>query len=1200
MYFSLRLWQYTEGVRLRIALAVFFGLAAAASGIARLALLGWLVGRVFDGRSIDSLIAPIIGIAGVTVLRVVLQFAKETVAVRTAAAVQRTLRRRLYDKALELGPAHFDQKRTGDVSATLVEGVEQLETYFGQYLPQFFTAALAPAGIFIFMAFLDLPTAGIYLGFALFALIIPSIFHRLNAASSERRRTAYGAFAADFLDSIQGLATLKAFGQSKARGDALAHRAHEVFRSTMMVLASNSATQAVTVGGIAIGAAVALAVGATRVNSGAMDFQVLLIILMLGLEVFRPLRELSLLFHQGLLGISAAQGVFNMMEAQPAVADVERERHALAGSRPSIQFDGVTFSYPSGRRPALQDVSFHMEPGDRVGIVGRSGSGKTTLMWLVQRMYEPQQGRILLCGHDLRELSFDQIRSQMAVVTQDTYLFHGTVADNLRFGRPSATPAELQEAARAANAHEFISRLPQGYDTAVGERALKLSGGERQRIAIARALLRDAPILVLDEALSSVDAENEATIQEALSRLMAGRTTLIMAHRLSSVIDCKQILVLEEGRLVESGAHAQLLAGGGAYAQLMADQAFDSEWIETPPPTSAADVVAADAQVAVRDEAAELEPTDGILRAEGMGWAETVRELLSLVAPQRLKLAGSFLFGVSYFLGFLSIGVISALMVANVRNGDPIGALVAVLILIAVLSALFRWLESWISHDVAFRLLSEMRITLFRKLDGLAPGYLLRRRTGDLVAMATQDVETVEYFFAHTIANSFVAIVVPAGALITLLVFGWPLALGLLPFLVVAATSPLLTRVSIDTLGSDARTNLAALNAHAVDTLQGMREIVVFQRSSARKGEFDELAREYLPLRVAFNGQIAAQRALLELLMGLGGLTVLSIGAAMAASGDLAPTTVPLLTLLAMGSFLPITELAQIGRRLGDTLGATRRLAAVHAETVTVTDGPGVVGSAEKPARAAFDGVEFRYEHASGPALRGVTFQMRPGATIALVGPSGAGKTTAAHLLLRFWDPSTGRIALDGSDLREYRLDEMRGRIALVAQDTYIFNASIRENLLVARPDATEKELGDAMEQGGLTEFVASLPERLDTPVGERGMQLSGGQRQRIAIGRALLKDSPVLVLDEATSHLDALNERLVRDGLSELMSDRTTLVIAHRLSTVRDADLIVVLSQGDVVEAGTHDELIGRGGLYARLAGAQMAGTAAAGASGD
>ena len=1188
MTFSWDLWRFTEGVRWRIALAVSVGLCAVTAGVARLALLGWIGARIFEGDSVSDLIPLIIAAAGSILARSIFLYAKEEIANGTALQVQFALRQRLFDQVVRLGPSHFDRQRTGDVTVGVIEGVEQLETFFGQYLPQLIVATLAPIGIFIFMGWLDLPVAAIYFGFALVTLTLPSLLKQRNADASLRRRDAYGSFAADFLDSIQGLATLKAFGQSGRRGAALAERAQEVFRSTMGVLFNNAIAQGLTILAITVGAAVALFVGALRVESGAMELAELLVVLMLGVEVFRPLRELSQLFHQGLLGVAAAESVLSLDRAKPLTPDSQAE--PAASLEPRIEFENVTFSYPTGRRPALNGVSFTVEPGRRVGVVGRSGSGKSTLVWLLQRLYTPQQGTIRLGGRELNDLRFSDIRSQMAVVLQDTYLFHGSVLANLRFAKPDATDDEIHASARAANAHEFISALPEGYATVIGERGHRLSGGERQRLAIARALLRDAPMLILDEALSSVDAENEATIQAALDRLMQGRTTLIMAHRLSSVRDCDEILVLDDGRLVERGDHETLLAESGVYDWLMAGQMTDPSLDGFDDAVLVPELARASARsgsVAMLDGGGGA--TEAIIRAEGMGWRETSSRLLALAAPYWFKTTLSFATGVAHFFGAISVGVIGALMVANVRDGESIGLLAALMIVIAVLTGLFRFLENWVSHDMAFRLLADMRIDLFRKLDQLAPAYLLRRRTGDLVSMATQDVETVEYFFAHTIANGFVSVIVPGAALITLFVVDWRLGLGLAPLLILAALSPLFTRRIVDHLGSRSRDHLGALNAHMVDTLQGLREVTAFQCEPERKAEFEGLMRDYLPVRRGFNRQISTQRTLLEGLTGYGGLAVLTIGGALAVRGDIDSSLAPLLTLLAMGAFMPVAELAQVGRRLGDTLGATRRLTAVHSEGVDVVDGPGAAASVDDVqtggvSEGAFASVGFTYEDTPQAALDHVSFDLKPGGTVALVGPSGAGKTTAAHLLLRFWDPQDGQITLEDSDLRTYRLDELRGQVALVAQDTYLFNTSIRDNLQVAKPDATEEELRLAIQRAGLADFVESLPDGLDTTVGERGAQLSGGQRQRVAIGRALLKDAPVLILDEATSHLDGLNERLVRDALDELMSARTTLVIAHRLSTIRDADQIVVLDEGRVVEIGTHEKLASEGGLYSRL----------------
>ncbi|WP_395714368.1 ABC transporter ATP-binding protein [Reyranella sp.] len=1193
MHIEPRLFAFTKGVRLRIAGAVGIGLLAVGLGIARLGLLGWLIGQVFAGRPLAELVPWVAAIALVMVLRGMAEHWRAVVAHETAARVQKRLRRILYDRIAALGPGTVGRQRSGGLTLSMIDGVEQLETYFGQFLPQFMIALLSPLLIFAVVAFVDLPVAAVMLAFALVALLAPALWHKWDVKNSQRRQKAYASFAAEFLDSIQGLATLKAFGQGKARADKLEVEARELFRRTMWVLATNSLARGITDTSIACGAATALLYGATRVESGAMSLSALLIILMLGVEIFRPMRELRSVLHQGMVGLSAAQGIYRILDDKPMVADAPPARldRMLA---PTIEFEDVRFAYPGTRRTVHDGLTFRAAAGERLGLVGPSGGGKSSIVRLLLRFYDPERGRILLGGHDLRALPFAEIRSLISVVNQDTFLFHGTVEENIRLGRPDATQEELVEAARAANIHDFITGLPQGYATMIGEKGIKLSGGQRQRVAIARALLRDTPILVLDEALSAVDAENEAVIQEALDRLMQGRTTLILAHRLSSVIDCDRILVLDGGHVAEQGRHEALMAKGGVYAALMADQAREQQRGDV---SDTFDTPARVETVSDTPGGAVKVVTEGIIKADGLTWYQVVAALMKVILPWKGKLTATFLFGVLRVITFIGVGALSALIILALKNHEPYTGYAIALAIVAPLSGVLHWLESWMAHDMAFRLLAEMRIDAFRKLDALAPAYLVRRRTGDLMALATHDVELVEYFFAHTVAPAFVAILVPAVVVAVLAwASGW-LALALLPFLLAVGLSPFLMRKRVDRLGSEAREAAGELGAFAVDSVQGLGEIVAFQQEDRRGSRLDELSQRQISLRLPFFSELTRQHAVLEVMTGLGGLAVVVTGAALSAQGALDPGLLPLMTILAMAAFLPVSEIAQIGRQLADTLGATRRVYALANEPIPVRDGPGVPPRAGAAA-LALENVDFAYPGQTRRALSGVSFVIPAGKTVALVGTSGAGKTTTAQLLMRFWDPDGGRITLNGADLRDYKLDDLRRLVALVAQDTYLFNDTLRANILIARPDASEAELQAAIRHASLAELVAALPDGLDSPVGERGTSLSGGQRQRVAIARAFLKDAPILVLDEATSHLDAVNEQAVRRALDLLQADRTTIVIAHRLSTVRDADLIVVLDAGRVAETGTHASLLARGGLYARLVSRQLASVYAPAAS--
>ena len=1190
MYFDRRLWQLTRGLRGWISLAILLGVVASVVGIARFAILGVLLSRVFDSAGFIAIALPAVGVAIAVLLRGVVDHHRVMISHRTATRVQEDLRGRLYDKIAALGPAWFAGERTGGVMLSVVDGVEQLQTFFGQYVPQVCIAVLTPLAIFIFIAFWDVPVAAVMLVFALVTLIVPGAFAQRERRSSHGRQGALKSFGSEFLDGVQGLPTLKAFGQSAAYGRRLAARARELCDSSLRVLSMGVMTRGITDCGVAIGAASALALAVWRVSHGLMSIEALLIVLMAGTEVFRPLRDLRTVLHQGMLGQSAAAGINALLAAEPLVPEQPARQPSISRPLlPTIAFEDVWFAYPGGRGAAHDGLSFTVAAGEKIGIVGPSGSGKSSVARLLLRLFDPQRGTVKIGGHDIKSLDPEALGRMIAVVHQDTYLFYGTVEENLRLGKPDATPDEIEAAARDANAHEFISLLPQGYGTMIGERGVLLSGGQRQRLAIARALLRDAPILILDEALSSVDAENEAVIQQAIDRLSAGRTTLILAHRLSSVIGADRILVLDKGHIVESGRHAELIRRDGPYHRLMGAQAAeredDGEIVEADP---AAHVIGDRDKVGV--EAATA--TDAMAEAvASVGWGPTLGTLVQIIKPWRRRFTIVVTSGIARVAAFIGVGIFGALAVAAVKTGAPFGYLLILLGLAAPLAGLLHWLESWLAHDIAYRLLAEMRIDLFRKLDSLAPAYLVRRRSGDLIALANQDIETIEYFFAHTVAPALVAVMVPAAVVLTLALVAWPIALALLPFVLYAGLTPVLTRSRIDRLGAQARDALGLLSAYVTETIQGLSDLVAFQAVAGRRRGFMELVCGYQRIRLELLRDLSSQTAQLEIVTGLGGLAVAVVGARLAAEHQLMATTLPLLILLALASFLPISEIAQVGRQLADTIASTRRYYAVQREQPPVVDGPlrppaPIGGSAMR-----FERVAFTYPGAPRLALSDIDLVVPAGTTMALVGPSGAGKTTIANLLLRFWDPSAGRILIDGVDLRDFELDHLRARISLVSQDTYLFNDSLRANVALARPEADEAAIHRALEQAALADFVASLPDGPDTMVGERGVQLSGGQRQRVAIARAFLKNAPTLILDEATSHLDAVSEAQVRGALDTLMRDRTTIVIAHRLSTVHNADLLAVLDGGHLVETGSHSELLARGGLYARLIRRQISG---------
>src|SRR5438067_12006064 len=744
----------------------------------------------------------------------------------------------------------------------------------------------------------------------------------------------------------------------------------------MRVLSTSVLTRGITDCGIAIGAAAALALGVWRVSNGLMTIEALLIVLMAGTEVFRPLRDLRGVLHQGMVGQSAAAGIHALLATEPLVKPSPLARpltpilspDAAEGvvGVPTIAFEDVCFAYPGGRGAAHDGLSFTVAAGEKIGIVGPSGAGKSSIARLLLRLFDPQFGVVRVGGQDVRAIDPDVLRREIAVVHQDTYLFHGTVEDNLRLGKPDATEDELEAATRDANAHDFILQLPFGYQTILGERGVNLSGGQRQRLAIARALLRDSPILILDEALSSVDAENEALIQRGLDRLAQGRTTLVLAHRLSSVIGADRILVLDHGRIVETGRHAELIRRDGPYRRLMGAQAEERGDDEI---ALAVDEWAPAGGEAEGGDYGETAPAAMAAAAARVGAATTLLTLIGIIRPWRRRFAIVVSSGIGRVAAFIGVGIVGALAVAAVKTGAPFASLLIALALLSPVAGVLHWIESWLAHDVAYRLLAEMRIGLYRKLDALAPAYLVRRRSGDLIALAAQDIETVEYFFAHTVAPALVAILVPSAVLLTLAIVAWPIALALLPFVLYAGLAPVVMRARIDRLGAEAREALGLLSAYVTETIQGLSDLVAFQAVAGRRAGFMDAVRGYQKTRLTLLSGLSSHTAQLEITTGLGGLAVAITGAWLVADQQLAATTLPLLILLALASFLPISEIAQVSRQLADTIASTRRLHAVHAEQPAVRDGPLCPPAPAGGSAVRFEDVGFAYPGARRPAL---------------------------------------------------------------------------------------------------------------------------------------------------------------------------------------------------------------------------------------
>jgi len=576
--FDRRLLRLAVPERRTLAGAVALGLLIAASRVGQGVAIAFGLGTVFSHREWTAIL-PWAGLAVALVLvRGVATAAQGGMMAGASVRITTDLRLSLVARILLLGPGWVAQERSGELEAVLVDGVEQLDAYFRLFLAKVIVAGITSVAIIVTVIWID-PVAGtVVAAFALVVIFLPSVEYRALGPGMRFWSASYRPLAAEFVDNLQGMATLKTFGVAGRRGRELEQRSAGVRDAAIRLISVSGVYRGIMMLAAAAGVAAGLAAGAFRLAGGQLTTQNLLLILLLAVECFGPAREIHDAMHSAVWGMSKVERAFSVLGAAPAVPvmaaaaaprAVTRNGPNGSGTTPALRFDDVTFRYRRTGHPVLADVSFELMPGETVAIVGASGAGKTTVASLALRFFDPESGRILINGTDLRDLSPDEARRQVALVPQDTFLFHASVRDNLLLADPGAADAAVARAAGLASASGFIGNLPRGYDTIVGERGLKLSGGQRQRIAIARALLKDAPILILDEATSNVDVAAEAEIQAALGQVRLGRTTLVIAHRLSTVRDADRILLLDGGRITEEGTHDQLLAYGGGYARLV-------------------------------------------------------------------------------------------------------------------------------------------------------------------------------------------------------------------------------------------------------------------------------------------------------------------------------------------------------------------------------------------------------------------------------------------------------------------------------------------------------------------------------------------------------------------------------------------------------------------------------------------------------
>jgi ATP-binding cassette, subfamily B, bacterial len=1191
--------------------------------------------------------------------------------------VQYDIRNTVYDQLQRLDFARHDEMQTGQVVSRANSDVTLIQSALA-FLPLMAgNILLVAASLVIMTIFSPLLTAVTLVVVPAVALVALRMRDQVFPATWDAQQQA-GQVAGVVDEAVTGVRVVKGFGQEEREIARLAASADRLYRSKMRAVRLKARYQPLLQALPVFGQVAIVALGGWLALHHRISVGTFLAFSTYLLGMVAPARMLSGLLTIGQQARAGAVRILDLLDSVPTVGE-KPGADVLPPARGEVSFDRVTFGYLRSE-PVLDDFELHLAPGETVAVVGASGSGKSTIALLLPRFYDVQAGAVRIDGTDVRDVTLGSLRHQIGVVFEESFLFSDTVRANIAYGKPDATLEEVEAAARVAEAHGFITALPDGYDTTVGERGLTLSGGQRQRIALARALLTNPRILILDDATSSVDSRVEEEIHATLRRVMEGRTTLLVAHRRSTLRLADRIAVVDQGRIVDQGTHEELLARCPLYRLLLAGPGDDAEGID------AATVSGSEIGVLVgsegngaagngaagngaagngaagngaMDEAPNGHRADGGGRdavtssawpapaqgsvsasvdlsatAVGLGaglkgiggghgaWmaglaptpellakVEALRatndephvdvavesqhdpsfSLRRFVRPYRRGLLAGLVLVILDALATLAGPVLIRQGIDHgVLKGSTSALLIAagVFFVVTLADLADSIAQTFITGRTSERMLFALRIRIWSQLQRLSIDFYDREMAGRIMTRMTTDVDALSDLLENGLITAIVNLFTFVGVAIVMITMNAQLALALLSVVIPLVAATVVFRRLSARAYRTARDRIAVVNANLQESLAGVRESQAFVREGRNERDFRRVAGSYLDARIQAQRLVALYFPFVEFLSEIAAAVVLGVGSVLVGRGSLTPGELIAFVLFADLLFSPIQQLSQVFDAYQQARASMEKInELMHVETLTPpSDEPIAIGRLAGEVRLV--DVHFSYPGVTGAAeaLSGVDLTIRPRETVALVGETGAGKSTVMKLVARFYDPTAGAVLVDGHDLRRLDLGAFRRQLGYVPQEAFLFSGTIRDNIAYGRMDASDAEVERAARAVGAHDFIAALPGGYRHAVTERGRSLSSGQRQLIALARAQLVDPAILLLDEATSNLDLGTEAKVSRAMGILARGRTTILIAHRLQTARTAGRIIVLDGGQVVEDGTHEELLALRGRYAAM----------------